>query len=381
MSEMGNGERSLARQAFRIIYILILILTASIRIPFLLLSTIPKSLRPHPTWSYRQALFNALTKIFFNLLGKIKSRTPRSLDGGAQADLFSVVDPAPAHMYQKPLSDSRVQPTRIGGIWVPARYDRNNDEDGWVVLHFHGGAYVTLSPRLPTAQYGPKLLCKELPATAVFCPQYRLASSTNGTFPAALQDALTAYRYMLEDQGIAASRLIISGDSSGGHLAISLLRYLNQHRGLLPLPAAALLHSPWLDLTEIGTRVDANRHASTDYLSTSLLQWGAQSFIPNDISAETAYVSPLKHPFAAGVPLWLQVGSEEVFYDQILEFFDGMKRFKDNDCELYTVKYGMHDVFAVGGDFGMEDQARNAVLAARSFLERKKSREEEATAC
>ncbi|KAL9628675.1 MAG: hypothetical protein Q9204_005741 [Flavoplaca sp. TL-2023a] len=377
---MENGQPSPVRQAFRLIYILILTLAASIRIPFLLLSTIPKSLRPHPTWSYRQTLCNHLTKIFFNLLSTIKSRTPRSLDGGPQADVFSLADPAPAHLYQKPLSESPIQPTTIGGIWVPRRYDRDNDTDGWVVLHFHGGAYVTLSPRLPTSQYGPRMLCKELPAKAVFCPQYRLASSTEGTFPAALQDALTAYRYMLEDQGIAASRLILSGDSSGGHLAISLLRYLNQHMGLLPLPAAALLHSPWLDLTETGTQVDANRHASTDYLSTSLLQWGAQSFVPNDISAETAYMSPLKHPFAAGVPLWLQVGSEEVFYDQILEFVDGMKRFKDNECELYTVEYGMHDVFAVGGDFGMEDQAMKAVLAARSFLERKRSGEEQAAA-
>ena len=89
----------------------------------------------------------------------------------------------------------------------------------------------------------------ELPTAAVLCPQYRLASNPGGSFPAQLQDAVTAYRHLLDEQKIPAARILVSGDSAGAHIAINLLRYLHENPGLLPLPRALLLHSPWVDLT------------------------------------------------------------------------------------------------------------------------------------
>ena len=68
------------------------------------------------------------------------------------------------------------------------------------------------------------MLTKLLNCIAVL-PQYRLSSNSHGEFPAALQDAITSYSSLL-NMGISPQRIIVSGDSAGGHLAISLLRYL-----------------------------------------------------------------------------------------------------------------------------------------------------------
>ena len=357
-----------ARQPVKSLFIIFFVLTTCVRIPYLVLHHMPKSLRPRPTWSYWQALSNDLTKLFFIFASSIQLKTPREIEGGAEADVFSLVQAAPDQIYRYPLTEHSIEPTSVGGIWVPERYRYSPHDRARVILHFHGGAYVLLSPRLPTAQYGPKMLCRELPAAAAFCPQYRLASNPGGVFPAALQDAVTAYRYLLVDQRIEASRIVLSGDSSGAHLVIGLLRYLTENKDLLPLPAAALLHSPWVDLTENGTRLKENRNAESDYLCTQLLQWGSKAFVPPGEKADGKYFSPLGHPFALKVPIWIQVGTAEVFYDKVIHWAEQMSQIADNQVQLHTVKDGMHDVFAVGGDFGMDDQALTAIQAARMFV-------------
>ena len=292
----------------------------------------------------------------------------RSLEGGAEADIFSVIDAAPATFYKAPLTKSSIFPTQVGGLWLPERYDPAKHGNSRIILHFHGGAYVVLSPRAAAVQWGPRMLCKELSSAIAFCPEYRLSSNPNGTFPAAIQDAVTAYRFLLEDQHIDASRIVFSGDSSGGHLVISLLRYLTHNEGLLPLPTAALLHSPWLDLTEDGTTVEKSSNAKSDYLSNSLLQWGAETFIPDGMAPDSEFISPFYHPFALKVPIWTQAGTAEIFYDKIELWVDKMKQCEGNRVQLHGVKDGMHDVFAAGGDFGMKDEALAAAQSAVGFL-------------
>jgi acetyl esterase/lipase len=71
--------------------------------------------------------------------------------------------------------------------------------------------------------------------------QYRLASDTKSPFPSALQDSVIAYQY-LDDHGILARRIMVSGDLAGGNIAIALLCYLTSHRiKEMPCPAALLL--------------------------------------------------------------------------------------------------------------------------------------------
>jgi alpha/beta hydrolase fold len=81
-------------------------------------------------------------------------------------------------------------------------------------------------------QAGPKILGEEISAL-VLCVQYRLPSHPGGRFPAALQDAATSFQHLL-DLGVPASHIILSGDSTGGQLAVSLLRYISDYPKALP---------------------------------------------------------------------------------------------------------------------------------------------------
>ncbi|MFG1819389.1 alpha/beta hydrolase fold domain-containing protein [Kribbella sp. NPDC049174] len=110
------------------------------------------------------------------------------------------------------------------------------------VLHLHGGGFVLGSA------YGYRALAGALAistGSAVLLPDYRLAPEH--PFPAAVEDARSAYLWLLE-QGVAPDELIVSGDSSGGGLAMSLLLMLREQG--LPLPAGAVLLCPGLNLAE-----------------------------------------------------------------------------------------------------------------------------------
>lgn len=80
-------------------------------------------------------------------------------------------------------------------------------------------------------------------ASHVFMPQYRLSCNKDCQFPAALQDALTAYCYLTQTMHVPADRIVLSGDSAGGNLVLSLLRYLAEFGDALKLgsPRAAWL--------------------------------------------------------------------------------------------------------------------------------------------
>ena len=115
------------------------------------------------------------------------------------------------------------------------------------MLYLHGGAYVTGSPRSHRA------LTSRLARDARVCvavPDYRLAPEH--PFPAAVDDALAAYRGLLE-QDISANKIIIAGDSAGGGLALALALRLKSEP--LPQPAGIVCLSPWTDLTMSGESV------------------------------------------------------------------------------------------------------------------------------
>jgi acetyl esterase/lipase len=126
---------------------------------------------------------------------------------------------------------------RIPGEWVDAS---GPAREGLTVLYLHGGGYCTGSPRTHRALTGHLAgRC----AARVFAVDYRLAPEH--PFPAALDDALRAYRGLIA-QGIAPADIVIAGDSAGGGLSVATalrLRELAQ-----PLPRALVLFSPWVDL-------------------------------------------------------------------------------------------------------------------------------------
>lgn len=112
--------------------------------------------------------------------------------------------------------------------------------NGNLVLYFHGGAYCIGSAETHRSISG---YLAHYSQAAVWLPDYRLAPES--AYPAALEDALDAYRTLLR-RGFEPGRVILAGDSAGGGLALRLALALKQAE--LPAPAALVLLSPWLDM-------------------------------------------------------------------------------------------------------------------------------------
>ncbi len=126
----------------------------------------------------------------------------------------------------------------VRGVWVTGR---GADERTGVLLYLHGGGFVFGSRRTHRHFVAALSIATGRPA---FLVDYRRAPEH--PFPAAADDAIAAYRWLLA-AGHRAEQIVVAGDSAGGHLATGLLAELSRRR--LPKPAAAVLFSPFLDLT------------------------------------------------------------------------------------------------------------------------------------
>jgi len=195
-----------------------------------------KSARQHPKWTWKQSLFTRIFRAFIQIVSFVRLRTPCDLNPRKEKERFIVMPPAQETLYTGIITaDPEIRPTKIGGTWYPSRIDHANPPKD-VVLHFHGGGYTLGDGRTADCGFGASIILKHTSVGHVFCPQYRLSANTGGRFPAALQDALTSYAYLIFDLAILPSNIILSGDSAGGHMALQLLRYISDHGAELGLP-------------------------------------------------------------------------------------------------------------------------------------------------
>ena len=198
-----------------------------------------------------------------------------------------------------------------------------------VILYLHGGGYVTGSIEDHRMMCG---LLANATETKVLIPEYRLAPEH--PFPAALDDALKVYQWLL-DQGYSSTNMIIAGDSAGGGLSIATVLALKEKSG--SLPAAVVCLSPWTDLALTGqshaTKAKTEAILNKDVLHEWALCYTDESNLTNPL------VSPVHGDFHGFPPLLIQVGSEEILLDDstllaekarsagvdvILKIWDGM---------------------------------------------------------
>jgi len=215
------------------------------------------------------------------------------------------------------LKGSVVEHTRVGD--VPAEWVRgpralgasaHNDQRA-VILYLHGGGYVFGSPRTHRNLVSRLSHVTGLPTLAL---DYRLPPVA--TLPAPIEDALAAYRHLL-DEGHAPERIVVAGDSAGGHLALTL--GLHAAEGDLPMPAALVLLSPWTDLTMSGASF--TRNADVDPFLPGIALHRAARVALNGAGPADWRSSPLFAPeqlFAQLPPTLLQVGSTEVLLDDAI---------------------------------------------------------------
>jgi monoterpene epsilon-lactone hydrolase len=193
-----------------------------------------------------------------------------------------------------------------------------------VVLYLHGGGYVAGSPemyRSVTSEFARRCEAR------VLVVDYRLAPEH--PFPAALEDAIAAYRWLLA-QGIAPSNIMIAGDSAGGGLTLSALLGIRE-RGL-PRPAGAVLIAPWVDLAATGDSIRTNAQ-SDDVV------------VPDNGENRLAHAymggAPLDTPLASGLyadltglpPLLIQASAIEVLLDDAVRL-DAKARAAGVDTKL-----------------------------------------------
>ncbi|CAO3588315.1 unnamed protein product [Absidia cylindrospora] len=189
------------------------------------------------------------------------------------------------------------------------------------LLYLHGGAYFLGTYKL----YRPFLSKLALKSNAgVLAVDYRLAPQH--PFPCALEDALAAYLYLLAPppdapfSPVAASDIVISGDSAGGGLTMALLLTIRDHG--LPMPGGAIPISPWVDLTHALPSCETNE--PTDYLppsTSTMAKWAngkqVHHYVPNRLLRHPL-VSPLHDPrqWQDLPPLLIQTGNMEQLRDE-----------------------------------------------------------------
>lgn len=192
----------------------------------------------------------------------------------------------------------------LGDVKIEWVSNLKNGTDGFV-LYLHGGKYTVGSPvvyRGLTARLAAKA------GVSVAVADYRLAPEH--PFPAAVEDALAAYRALL-DQNIPASKIVLAGDSAGGGLALACALWA--HAGQLPRPAGIICLCPWTDLSLSGESITRNQPRDV-VLTGDILRESCNHYLKG-AEVMNPLASPLFADLSALPPLLIQTTNGDILED------------------------------------------------------------------
>ena len=200
-----------------------------------------------------------------------------------------------------------VEVTAIDLNGVPGEYSIVPGSDpSRVLMFFHGGGYCSgsiKSHRRLVTEAGRAARMRTLAVA------YRLAPER--PFPAAYEDALSAWRF-LRNQGIAAAQITIGGDSAGAGLTVGLIRRLRDAHE--EVPVCAWLISPWTDLTMSGATL-VTKAAIDPLIHKEYLNELADAYLPAGVDRKDPRVSPLYADLTGFPAMLIQAGSDETLLD------------------------------------------------------------------
>ena len=249
-----------------------------------------------PGWSW---MFEAATHF-------LRSQTISGFNMSSQADAREYEDSLVFHSPALEQVSIEAVATPVKGHW----YLPKNGARDVTLLYLHGGGYAYYA----SAHQNLIALVTLAAGARTFALDYRLIPEH--PFPAQLDDALAAYRWLL-DSGISPERLVIAGDSAGGHLTLSLLLALRDQK--LKLPALAVCIAPWTDTGNAGASMTKN--APYDWvekrMATQWSEWLCHGMDPNDPK-----ISPTRADLSGLPPIYIQAGAAEILHDMIREFAD-----------------------------------------------------------
>lgn len=197
---------------------------------------------------------------------------------------------------------SRFMIGALPAAWVHAPGSKRDQ----VILFFHGGGYTAGSIETHQDLLGRISKSSGLDVLAI---DYRLAPEN--PFPAALEDALAAYQFLL-DQKITPDHIFVAGSSCGGALVLSLFFKLRDAKKTLP--KAGICLCPWVDLAFTGSTLQTNE--GKDLVHTARIQNAAKLYLQGHDSRDP-YASPLYGDLKGLPPLLVQAGTREILLDEI----------------------------------------------------------------
>ncbi len=258
--------------------------------------------------------------------------------------------PAGWRLTERPLASD----APLRGEWLERRDDLVPAAPVRTILYCHGGGYYFCSP----ASHRSLVFALAARSGArTFSLDYRLAPEH--PFPAALDDALAAYRRLLAD-GTPADSIVIAGDSAGGGLALATLVALRDAGD--PLPSAGILFSPWTDLAVTGGTIESNDGLDPMFCGAAIGR--AAKLYVGDTDPTHPYLSPLYADLSGLPALLIQASSTEVLLDDA-------RRIADRACAAgvsveYEVWAKMPHVWQLWTPFVPE--ARQALDRAAQFV-------------
>lgn len=218
--------------------------------------------------------------------------------------------------------------------WVQAKDAKPNK----AVLQLHGGAYNRSLEVNGTTYRRAAVQYAKISGAGVLTVDYRVAPEH--PYPAALEDALLAYNWLL-DQGYRPEDIIVAGDSAGGGLTLATALYLRDHD--MPLPAALITMSAW-------TNLDYKRRVPA---------------YAGDDRADNPYISPVYGEYDGFPPMLMQVGGDEALLNDTLKVAE--KAEKAGVSVKQTTYDGMFHVFQML--FPELDEANEAWEEVESFID------------
>jgi acetyl esterase/lipase len=341
-----------------------------------LYTVIPWS-RPSRLWSLNQAVRVRVVRLALLYFSLLQTGDRMRLKPGREGNRFQLIPASHApKLYRGPAAgDALIRPGEVGATWTPARPSPKALSGNKIIvaLHIHGGGFVLGDGRDKDAGFFARTLIDRMGCTYVCAPQYRLACR-GGEFPAPLQDAITAYLYLIRDLKIPGPQILFSGDSAGGNIVIGLLRYISEcgEELDLPLPGGVALWSPWTDVGgALSQDINLSPNVRTDYINGDFGRWGASSVSGfGRTNPEGPYLSPLQHPFRlAGVPVpvFVHAGGGEVLVNDIRDFCERYRK-EGWNLELFESKGCPHDILLLGSQMGFQKEGWEAAARGKAFL-------------
>lgn len=203
-----------------------------------------------------------------------------------------------------------------------------------IVLYLHGGGYTSGSIKSHAGLIGKLALETGIPHLAI---NYRLAPEH--TYPAALDDVMKTYSWLLNKEHFSATDIILMGDSAGGGLVLSTLLKIKELGWSNPLTAVAI--SPWTDLTMSGESALSKSGQDPILDTAKAKEWG--QWYAGEASLKDPFVSPLFGDLSGLPPILIHVGTEEILLSDTVRFA-AFAAMKDTDVTV-VIEDGMTHVW------------------------------------